>query len=91
MISRVLPVKGRSRRSLFRKDVIQMKHNLKICVSKEPKNGGVVACRSVSLRQRLLTRLLGPLDKVMSIGPGNCVQSGAITDVMDGGVVCEAV
>jgi len=91
LISRVLPVKGRSRRSLFRKDVIQMKHNLKICVSKEPKNGGVVACRSVSLRQRLLTRLLGPLDKVMIIVPGNSVQTVAITEVMDGGVVCEAV
>lgn len=91
MISRVLPVKGRSRRGLFRKDVIQMKHNLKICVSKEPNNGGVVACRSVSLRQRLLTRLLGPLDKVMIIVPGNSVQTVAITEVMDGGVVCEAV
>ena len=68
-----------------------MKHNLKICVSKEPKNGGVVTCRSVSLRQRLLTRLLGPLDKVMIIVPGNSVQTVAITEVMDGGVVCEAV
>ena len=68
-----------------------MKHNLKICVSKEPKAGGVVACRSISLRQKLLTRLLGPLDKVMIIVPGNSVQTVAITEVMEGGMVCEAV
>ena len=60
-------------------------------VSKEPKSGGVVACRSISLRQKLLTRLLGPLDKVMIIVPGNSVQTVAITEVMEGGMVCEAV
>ena len=68
-----------------------MKHNLKICVSKEPKSGGVGACRSISLRQKLLTRLLGPLDKVMIIVPGNSVQTVAITEVMEGGMACEAV
>ena len=68
-----------------------MKHNLKICVSKESRNGGVVACRSISLRQRLLTHLLGPMDKVMIIVPGNSVQTVAITEVMEGGMVCEAV
>jgi len=68
-----------------------MKHNWKVCVSEEPKSGGVVACRSISLRQKLLTRLLGPLDKVMIIVPGNSVQTVAITEVMEGGMVCEAV
>ena len=33
-----------------------MKHNLKISVSKEPKTGGIVQCRSVTLREKLLTR-----------------------------------
>ena len=42
-----------------------MKHNLKICVSREPQAGGVVACRRVSLRDKLLTRLLGPSRQVM--------------------------
>ena len=36
-----------------------MKHNLNICVSKEPKTGGVVSCRNVTLREKLLTRLFG--------------------------------
>ena len=91
MISRDLPMKGQSRRSLFRKDVIQMKHNLKICVSKEPKCGGVVACRNVSLRNKVLTWLLGPKEQVMIIVPGKSVQTVAITEIMDGGVSYEAV
>ena len=36
-----------------------MRHNLKISVSKEPQSGGIVQCRNVSLREKLLTRLLG--------------------------------
>ena len=29
-----------------------MRHKLKISVSKEPQNGGVVRCRSVTLREK---------------------------------------
>ena len=32
-----------------------MRHNLKISVSKEPQSGGIVQCRNVSLREKLLT------------------------------------
>ena len=66
-----------------------MKHNLKISVSKEPQNGGIVAYRRLSLREKLLTLLLGPKQKVMIVVPGNSVESIAITEVPMGGGVHE--
>ena len=42
-----------------------MRHRLKISVSKEPQTGGVVRCRSVTLREKMLTRLLGRKERVM--------------------------
>ncbi len=36
-----------------------MKHDLKISISREPPGGGIVRCRTVTLRERLLDRLLG--------------------------------
>ena len=66
-----------------------MKHNLKISVSKEPQSGGIVQCRNVSLREKLLTRLLGRQEKVMILVPGNCVESVCITEVPEGGAACE--
>lgn len=62
-----------------------MKHNLKISVSKEPQNGGIVAYRRLSLREKLLTLLLGPKQDVMVLIPGNSVQTIAITEVTEGG------
>ena len=50
-----------------------MKHKLKISVSREPKSGGIVACRNVSLRERLLTRFLGGKERMMVIVPGSSV------------------
>ena len=66
-----------------------MRHNLKISVSKEPQSGGIVQCRNVSLREKLLTRLLGRQEKVMILVPGNSVGSVCITEVPEGGAVCE--
>ena len=66
-----------------------MKHNLKISLSKEPQRGGIMQCRSIALREKLLTRLLGQREKVMILVPGNCVDSVCITEVAEGGVVCE--
>ena len=56
-----------------------MRHKLKISVSKEPQNGGVVRCRSVTLREKMLTRLLGRKERVMILIPGNTVESLDIT------------
>ena len=62
-----------------------MKHNLSIRVSKTPENGGVVACRTVSLREKLLTMLFGLQQKVMVLVPGNSVETIAITALPHGG------
>ena len=62
-----------------------MRHNLSIRVSDRPQNGGVVACRTVSIREKFLTLLLGPRQKVMVVVPGNSVESIAITEVQMGG------
>ena len=34
-----------------------MKHTLKIKVSKEPADGGVVSCRTISMREKVLSKL----------------------------------
>lgn len=66
-----------------------MKHNLNISVSKKPPEDGIVQCRNVSLREKLLTRLLGHREKVMILVPGNSVESVCIAEVPEGGAVCE--
>ena len=66
-----------------------MKHNLKIRVSREPQTGGIVRCKSVSLREKLLTRLLGQKEKVMVLIPGNSVETLCITEVPEGGAKVE--
>lgn len=62
-----------------------MKHNLKISVSRELKAGGLVSCRTISLREKLLSRLLGNKQKVMVLIPGNSVSTVSITEISDGG------
>lgn len=64
-----------------------MKHNLSIQVSKEPQKDGIVQCRSLSIREKLLTRLLGRRQKVMILIPGNTVSTVSITEIQEGGVV----
>ena len=50
---------------------------------------GIEQCRNVSLREKLLTRLLGRREKVMILVPGNSVESVCITEVPEGGAACE--
>ena len=66
-----------------------MNHNLNISVSKKPSEDGIVKCRNVSLREKLLTRLLGRRERVMILVPGNSVESVCITEVPEGGAACE--
>lgn len=63
-----------------------MKHNLKICVSREPQSGGIVRCRNVPVREKLLTWLFGKQEKVMVLIPGNTVESVSIVELPEGGV-----
>lgn len=62
-----------------------MKHNLSISVSKKPKVGGIVACQTVTIREKLLRLLLGTPHKVTILVPGDSVDTVSITEVADGG------
>ena len=58
-----------------------MKHTLKIKVSKERANGGVLACRQVTVREKLLLFLLGSPIKLTVLVPGYSVDEVAIKEV----------
>ena len=64
-----------------------MKHTLKISVAKEPASGGIVSCRNVSMRERLVRFLLGEKQRLTIIVPGDSVRELAISEVMEGGNV----
>ena len=57
-----------------------MKHRLKISVSRKPRSDGVVTCRNVSIRERLLRLLLGKRHKVTVLIPGDNVEEIAISE-----------
>ena len=62
-----------------------MKHTLRISVSKEPTAGGIVSCRHVTLRDKLLKRLFGDRRKLTVIVPGDSVQSLSIHEISEEG------
>lgn len=57
-----------------------MKHNLNIRVVKSRSNGGVVTCRSVTVREKLLRFLFGSPQKLTVIIPGDTVDAIAINE-----------
>ena len=64
-----------------------MKHTLKISVSREEQGGEILACRQVSIREKLLRLLLGDNRRLMIIIPGDSVK--ALSIVEEGGEDCE--
>lgn len=66
-----------------------MKHTLQIRVSPEPVNDGIVSCRRVSVRERLMRFLLGEKVRLTVIVPGNTVEELSIREVAEGGLVHE--
>lgn len=60
-----------------------MRHTLNIKVSKERANGGVLACRQVTVRERFLRFLLGSPVKLTVLVPGDSVDEVAIKEVAD--------
>ena len=58
-----------------------MKHTLKICVSKHPASRGVVACRSMTIRERFLRLLFGDKAKLTVIVPGDTVSELDIREI----------
>lgn len=61
-----------------------MEHNLKIGVSKKPKYGGIVSCRTISVRERILRFLLGSPTKLTIVVPGDSVSLLSINEVAGG-------
>ena len=57
-----------------------MKHKLKVSVSKKPKTAGIAAVRKVSVRERLLRRLLGEANRMIVLIPGDRVDEIAISE-----------
>lgn len=58
-----------------------MKHKVKISVSERPETGGVIACRSITLRERILRFLAGERRKVTVLIPGDSVEEIAICEM----------
>ena len=63
-----------------------MKHDLRISIRREPfAKGSVVRCRTLTLRERFLDRLLGKQCKVTVIVPGDSVECVSIREVPEEG------
>ncbi len=60
-----------------------MRHTLRIKVSKQRANSGVLACRQVTVREKLLRFLLGSPVKLTVLVPGDTVDEVAIKKVAD--------
>jgi hypothetical protein len=64
---------------------MDMKHNLKISVSKKPQTGGIVTCRNFSVRERILRFLLGGKQRVTIVIPGDSIEELSICEMTKGG------
>lgn len=62
-----------------------MNHSLRISVSKKPQTGGIISCRNVSIRERVLRFLLGDKQKLTILVPGDSVQELAICEIREEG------
>lgn len=61
-----------------------MKHHLKILVSKKPPNSGIVSCKTITVRERILRHLLGVPQKLTLIVPGDTVEEVCIKELKEG-------
>lgn len=57
-----------------------MKHSLNIRLSKSQKGNSVLRCKNVFIREKLLTLILGRLQGITIIVPGNTVNKIAISE-----------
>ena len=57
-----------------------MTHTLGIRVEKSTRNAGVATCRNVTIREKLLRKLLGSPIKLTVIVPGDSVEAVEITE-----------
>lgn len=62
-----------------------MKHTLRIGVSKKPPDNGIVSCRHVTAREKLLRFLFGKKQRLTVIVPGDSVESLSIDEIGEEG------
>lgn len=60
-----------------------MKHALTISVARKPKDDGIAAVRSLTVRERMLRFLLGDKRHVTVIVPGDSVEELAIREMKE--------
>lgn len=58
-----------------------MQHNLEISLGREPDSGGIVRCKTVSMRERVLRCLFGDTRRIMVIVPGGSVRALSVQEV----------
>lgn len=57
-----------------------MQHNLKISLGREPDLGGIVLCKTVSMRERVLRCLFGNMRRITVIVPGDSVKALSVLE-----------
>ena len=62
-----------------------MEQRLQISVSKGKPVDGTVACRQMSLREKLLQYLFGSKQRMAIIIPGECIHEISIQELSEGG------
>lgn len=71
--------------NLSEKEVQEMKHNLQISVSDKPQRNNVIACKSITLRERFLRLIFGSKQKITILVPSENIAELTITKHMEGG------
>lgn len=65
-----------------------MKHSVEVAVSRESA-GGVVCCKRVSIRERMMRLLFGEKQRMTILLPGDTVAALHICEVQEGGMAHE--
>lgn len=68
-----------------------MKRKLKVSVSKSPQTSGVVACRSMTIREKFLAFLFGTKRRITILIPGDNIDELSICETEKGGIENESV
>lgn len=66
-----------------------MRHAMEVSVLK-PAGGGVVRCKKVGIRERLMRLLFGEIRRMTIIIPGDTVDALRICEVPEGGAMDES-
>ena len=60
-------------------------HRVRISLSRNPRDSGIVRMRRLSVREKLLTRLFGRKEKLLLVVPGGSVEAVSIVEAPEGG------